>query len=123
MNDSISEYGGLFITFLISYFSPAIPLLASIGFFVFADFITGVLAARKRGEEINSKRARQTIPKGLGYMLAIMTAHVFEEHFVQGLEVMKIVAGLIAVIEMKSLDENIKDLTGKSLFNQFVKKR
>ncbi len=123
MNEVVSKYGLLTLTFLLSYFSPALPLLGSIGFFIFADLITGILAAKKRGEEITSKKARNTIPKGLGYMIAIMVGHVFEVHFVQGLEVMKIVAGLIAVIEIKSLDENIKIITGKSLFNQFVKKR
>jgi hypothetical protein len=34
---------------------------------------------------------------------------------------MKIVSGLIAFIELKSLDENLKDMTGKSLFKQFFK--
>jgi hypothetical protein len=37
------------------------------------------------------------------------------------MEVMKIVSGLIAMIELKSLDENLTSITGKSIFKQFLK--
>lgn len=80
------------------------------------------MAARKRGEEITSKKMRPTVTKGIGYMIAILVAHVFEQHFIQGFDAMKIVAGLIAFIEVKSLDENFRVITGKSLFKQFLKK-
>ena len=46
---------------------------------------------------------------------------IFQRHFLPTIEVMKIVSGLIAFIELKSLDENLKDMTGKSLFKQFFK--
>ncbi len=112
----------LIFGYFLAYFAPVVPLMLTIGFFVLADFFTGVLAARKRGEQITSSKMRPTVMKGLGYMSAIVVAHVFQMQFLPGFEVMKIVAGLIAFMELKSLDENIRVLTGKSLFKQFMNK-
>lgn len=122
MNHTFNKYFFAFAAYCISYFTPAFPLMLAIGFFIVADFITGIMAAKKRGEEIRSKKMRPTVTKGIGYMIAILVAHVFQQNFLPGLEVLKIVSGLIAFIEIKSLDENFRDITGKSLFKQFIKK-
>jgi hypothetical protein len=103
------------------YFTPVFPVLFGLGFLVLTDFITGMLASRKRGEAITSRKMRPTITKGIGYMAAILVAHTFEKSFMPDLNALKIVSGLIALIELKSLDENLKDLTGKSFFKQFFK--
>lgn len=111
----------LILTFLVVYFAPAYPIMIGIGFLVTMDFITGILAAKKRGEEITSKKMRPTIMKGFGYMAAILIAFVMQNVFLTDMEVMKIVSGLIAMIELKSLDENLTSITGKSIFKQFLK--
>jgi phage-related holin len=107
----------------LSMLAPAANLMFAIGFLVVSDFITGVLAARKREETINSKKMRNSVTKGIGYMVAILVAYLMQKAFIKDFEVMKIVAALIAFIELKSIDENLESLTGKSLFNQFLKKR
>ena len=107
--------------YIIVYFSPVFPVLFGLGFLVLTDFVTGMLASRKRGEVISSRKMRPTITKGIGYMAAILVAHTFEKSFMPDLNALKIVSGLIALIELKSLDENLKDLTGKSFFKQFFK--
>jgi phage-related holin len=107
----------------LSMLAPAANLMFAIGFLVVSDFITGVLAARKREEPINSKKMRNSVTKGIGYMVAILVAYLMQKAFIKDFEVMKIVAALIAFIELKSIDENLESLTGKSLFNQFLKKR
>jgi phage-related holin len=122
MKETFLKYATATAAFLISYFTPAIPLMLAIGFFLISDFVTGIMAAKKRGEQITSKKMRPSVTKGIGYMIAILVAMVFERHFLPGFEVMKIVAGLIAFIEVKSLDENFRVITGKSLFKQFLKK-
>ena len=121
MTDYIQKYSWLVVMWLVSYFTPIFPLMFSIGLLIMLDFFTGIQKARKLGEEITSKKMRPTITKGLGYMASILAAHVFE-HVVPGLETTKIVTGLIAVIELKSLDENLRVITGKSLFKQFTKR-
>ncbi len=107
----------------LSMLAPAANLMFAIGFLVVSDFVTGVLAARKREEAINSKKMRNSVTKGIGYMVAILVAYLMQKAFIKDFEVMKIVAALIAFIELKSIDENLESLTGKSLFNQFLKKR
>ncbi len=107
----------------LSMIAPAANLMFAIGFLVVSDFVTGVLAARKREEQISSKRMRNSITKGIGYMVAILVAYMMQKIFIKDFEVMKIVAALVAFIELKSIDENLESMTGKSLFNQFLKKR
>ena len=111
----------LILTFLAVYFAPAYPIMIGIGFLVTMDFFTGILAAKKRGEIITSKKMRPTIMKGFGYMASILIAFVMQNVFLTDMEVMKIVSGLIAMIELKSLDENLTYITGKSIFKQFLK--
>ena len=111
----------LILTFLAVYFAPAYPIMIGIGFLVTMDFVTGILAAKKRGEIITSKKMRPTIMKGFGYMASILIAFVMQNVFLTDMEVMKIVSGLIAMIELKSLDENLTYITGKSIFKQFLK--
>lgn len=122
MKEIFQKYSLPVAAYMISYFSPAFPMMMAIGFFIVMDFITGIMAAQKRGEVISSKKMRPTITKGIGYMIAILVAHVFQQNFLKDIEVLKIVAGLISFIEVKSLDENFRDITGKSLFKQFLKK-
>ena len=86
------------------------------------DFATGILSAKKSGEDITSKKMRLTIVKGFGYMSSILVAYVIQKVFIPEMEVMKIVSGLVAMIELKSLDENLTKITGKSLFKKFLDK-
>jgi hypothetical protein len=112
----------IIITFLVVYFAPTFQILFGIGFLVMVDFVTGILSARKRGEEITSKKMRPTIMKGFGYMSSILVAYVIQKVFMPEMEVMKIVSGLVAMMELKSLDENLTTITGKSLFKKFLQK-
>jgi hypothetical protein len=121
MKNYILNNISLIITFLAVYFAPAYPIIIGIGFLVTMDFVTGILAAKKRGEIITSKKMRPTIMKGFGYMASILIAFVMQNIFLINMEVMKIVSGLIAMIELKSLDENLTSITGKSIFKQFLK--
>jgi len=112
----------IILTFLVVYFSPTFQILFGIGFLVMIDFVTGILSARKRGEEITSKKMRPTVMKGFGYMSAILVAYVTQKVFMPDMEIMKIVSGLVAMMELKSLDENLTTITGKSLFKKFLDK-
>jgi len=108
---------------LLTYFSPIIGVLFGIGVLVVIDFITGIMAANKRGEAIRSNKMKPTITKGIVYMFAIIVAHVFEKNFSFGYDAVKVVGGLIALIELKSFDENIKDITGSSLFKKIIDRK
>jgi phage-related holin len=123
MNIDFKKWAIASIMSCLTFIAPAANLIIVIGLLVLSDFVTGVLAARKREEIINSKKMRNSVTKGIGYMVAILVAFMMQKVFIKDFEVMKIVAALIAFIELKSIDENLESLTGKSLFNQFLNKK
>lgn len=116
----IREFFFILLTYVLTIITPIVKLMLAVGFLVLSDFITGMLAARKRGEELTSKKMRPTVTKGASYMIAIVAAYTIEKLGI-GFEAAKVVTGLIALMELKSLDENIEVLTGKSLFKKFLK--
>jgi phage-related holin len=101
---------------------PAAQFILLVGFFIAADTITGVVAANKRGEKLTSKRGSDVIRKFLVYGVGVIVAHVVQREFLSDFPALKIIAGLIAFNELKSIDENIKDISGYSLFDYFIKK-
>jgi hypothetical protein len=96
----------------IAFLAPVHNLLSlSLGL-VFADLILGVLAARKRGEKIESRKLRQTMAKIVAYELGIVFAFIIESNFSFGLPLVKIVGSVIGLTETKSVFENLHTITG-----------
>jgi len=77
--------------------APIHALMGAVGFLIGADFITGILAARKRGEPITSKAMGRTIFKALGYQLAVISGFALEALMPGGLPVAKLCAGAIGL--------------------------
>ncbi len=109
------------VAYSITYIVPVVKLMAGVGILVIIDMVTGVLAARHRQEEISSKKLRHTVSKGTSYMLAIVASFVVQRLFLSEIETVKIVSGLIAFIELKSIDENFAKITGKSVFKSIIR--
>jgi hypothetical protein len=95
--------------------APIHALMGAVGFLIAADFITGILAARKRGEPLTSKAMGRTIFKALGYQLAVISGFALESLMPGGLPVAKLCAGAIGLVEFTSVAENVKTLTGVDL--------
>lgn len=119
---AITKWFLLTISWLFVYFYPTGQFILLVGFFIGADTITGLLAANKRGERITSKRGSDIIRKFITYGVGVIVAHVIQREFFTEFPAMKIISGLIAFNELKSIDENIKDISGYSLFDYFIKK-
>jgi len=94
--------------------------MLAVGFFVVADFITGIMAARKLGTKIESKKMFRTVPKFIAYAIGIIAAHSMELLFFPDFPAAKMVSGLVAFIELKSLDENLEKLIGHSLLGSII---
>lgn len=116
-----SNFLGLLGTYLISFFTPLAWWLVAVGLFVAADFITGILKAKKQKEEIKSKKMFNTVTKFVAYGIAIIVSHSLSLLFFPDFPAVKLIAGFVAFIEVKSLDENIKGITGFSLFGDILK--
>lgn len=106
--------------FLLSIFLPAGKYVAMAAFFVLSDFITGILAARKRGEPIRSRRMADTVTKFIAYGVFIYVASALEHGIPVDFPCVKLTAMFVVYLELKSIDENAKDITGHSIFSKII---
>ena len=101
--------------FIASFFIPIKGFLLFTVFVVFADTITGILAARKRGERITSKGLYRTSQKVVVYFVGIMIFEGAKNTFSLPLNITYMVAFTIATTELYSIAENIKSMTGVNI--------
>lgn len=106
----------------VSFFAPIKLLLVASTLLVLADSVTGMLAARKRGEAISSAGMRRTVSKLLVYQGAIIAGFLIEMLMSGALPVAKLVAGCVAAVEGKSALENLDAINGSSVFKTIVEK-
>lgn len=98
---------------------PIKPLLGWMMALIIIDLITGIWAAYKRGEKITSKELRRTPIKLGGYLIAIIASAIIQLPIFIGdlIPVTRCVATFLAIIELKSIGENITSLTGVPIGN------
>lgn len=103
--------------------APIQAVMLSVGFLIFADLVTGIWAALKRGEKVSSAAMRRTVSKMVVYQLAVIGAFVLETHLLGGLlPATKIVAGVIGLVEFKSMLENSGAIVGGDIFKIILAK-
>jgi len=105
---------------IISFFTPIAKLMFLVGLLVTFDIITGVIAAKKRGEKITSKKLGASVTKTLLYFIAIILAQLMQNNFLPTFDqsITKAVSAIFAVIEFKSNLENISSATGIDLIEK-----
>lgn len=102
---------------LVAVLAPIKAVLLVSGFLIFADLISGILAARKRGENISSAGLRRTLSKMLIYNLAVISGFLVETYMVSELlPISKLIAGTISLVELKSILENLNTINGTDIF-------
>jgi hypothetical protein len=121
-------YGKFAIISIITFFTPAVPLLLLVGGAILGDTVLGVWAAKKRGEKISSSKLWNMVPKMLLYQATVCFAFMLDvwligEFLIQLFSVellmVKMVALSLIYIESVSMDENFESITGKNLFRSF----
>jgi uncharacterized membrane protein len=100
---------------IFSFFLPIKHFLIFTIFVVFADTITGIMAARKRGEPITSKGLYRTSQKVVVYFVGIMIFEGSKNTFSLPLNITYMVAFTIATTELYSIAENIRSMTGVNI--------
>lgn len=106
---------------LLAVFAPIKAVLLVTGFLIVADLVSGVMAAKKRGETINSAGLRRTLSKILVYNLAIVTGFLLETYMIDSiLPVVKIIGGIIGVTEGLSIFENLNTISGTNVFKKVL---
>jgi uncharacterized membrane protein len=99
---------------IFSFFVPIKGFLIFTIFVVFADMGTGILAAKKEGQKINSRGLYRTIEKIVVYFCAILIFEGARNTFSLP-NITYMAAFLIATVELYSISENIKRITGVNL--------
>src|SRR5882724_7699227 len=111
---------------IISIWAILIPIHAALyasGALILVDLISGIIAARKRGEKISSAGLGRTITKVLVYQLAIITGFLCQKYLIGDLvAISQLIAGAIGVVEMKSILENLDSINGSSVFGSIINK-
>jgi uncharacterized membrane protein len=100
---------------LFSFFLPIKHFLIFTIFVVFADTVTGIMAARKRNEPITSKGLYRTSQKVVVYFVGIMIFHGASVTFGLPSQIVYSVSFLISFTELYSISENIKSITGVNI--------
>ena len=125
----ISQHLLQILSAVAAYFSPALPMIIAALVFAFADFITGVFAARKQALALGktnwadwwqSKKLQKKIFDLLFYILAILLAFYFEKLFLEFITfpLSKLTAFIILSVEFWSNMENLSTITGIPLNKQ-----
>lgn len=108
---------------IVAVFTPIHQVLGTVLSMIVIDLVTGILAAKKRGEKINSRSLRQSVSKFFVYEIAIMSAFLCEQYLTSNsIPVMKMISTLIGIVELKSVLENLDGISGESFFRSIVSK-
>ena len=100
---------------IFSFFVPIKGFLLFVIAVTFADMVTGIKAARKEGQKINSRGLYRTSEKIAVYFVGIMIFEGAKNTFSLPVPITYMVAFLIATVELISISENIKRITGVNL--------
>ena len=119
MKNWFSEHLVSLLIVIVGVLSPVIPLVLTVGFLVVADFIFAIYKAYKLKEPITSRKMGNSVSKMVLYTIAILSVFFLEVYVLDKvLPISKIAAGLISVVEIKSLDESFKKLFNWSLWDK-----
>lgn len=109
-----------FLFWLLTLLSPVNGVMVTMVFLIVVDFITGSYASIKKRIPIRSSRIGHTISKFFIYNLVILAAFFLEKHIVNEVPFLKIIAGFIAIAEIKSILENFNKIYGVNPFKALI---
>jgi phage-related holin len=102
--------------FIILFLGDIKASIFAIFFLVLSDTATGIWAALKVKDKITSRKAGRIISKLLVYPLAIIVAKVTQVYLTPEIPWVHVTAGIIAIVEIKSVFENMSIILGYDLW-------
>lgn len=100
---------------ILNYFVPVHHFVAITLGLILADLITGIQAARKRGEAIQSKGLRRSSQKFMMYCFALLSAHSIQATYFGDFPLAYTVSAYISITEFWSVLENVGAVTGTNV--------
>lgn len=104
---------------LITFFTPILTAMIAVGLLISIDTILGVLAARKNGESVTSKKFGRIITKALVYELLVIASHLTQVYLFPIVPFVNITLGFLAITEFLSIGENVSKITGTNFIGYF----
>jgi len=105
----IGLFGSIFLVL-----TPTYPIIFLVGMFIIADTFFGVYSSWRLGQDIKSRKLARLISKLFVYTSAILLVFgldtIILSHFIGGLVITKIGAGILCFIEGFSIDEKIRKI-------------
>lgn len=103
--------------------SPIHSVMITVGILISMDLITGLWAAYKKSEIITSAALRRTVSKFVIYQIAVISAFIVQKYMLADLvPASNIVAGVIGMVELKSVLENASKILGGDVFKLILEK-
>lgn len=112
IKDWILQHLSSIIIAILTVLSPMFGIMIVTGLLIAFDFISGIAAAHKRGEKITSRKMSNTISKIIFYNLALFTSMGVQYLVSDLIPISKLIIGVIAMVEAKSIYENIGFVLG-----------
>lgn len=104
-----------------AFLLPIKLVIITAGVLIFTDLITGIFAAKKRGERITSAALSRTIAKLAVYQTVIITGYMLQMNLLSNVvPVINIVGGVIGMVEFKSIIENANTILGTDIFKEVM---
>ena len=121
LNKGLYAVGGAVLSFTQNIHSAMIGLLICIGI----DTITGLIAAPYRGQMRESSKLSKVVLKIITYFTAAITLHIAEmmvlPTYIAGtLELSRMAFTIFCVLEIYSIFENLRDITGLRAFEMLT---
>lgn len=105
-----------FTFWLFTLLAPLTGVIITVMLLIIVDFITGSYASYVKKKPIESKRIGHTVSKFFIYNLVIVSAYFLEKEIVSEVPFLKVIAGFIAIAEIKSILENYYRIYGVNPF-------
>lgn len=115
---SFSKY---FLTGIIAFFSPIYYAFLLVIILVIVDTITGIMKAGKSDvEKVESSKMFRFIPKLTFYLLLVIVSHSANLYVDNQIPFVKLAIIGISWIEIKSIDENFREMFGFSFIDKVL---
>ncbi len=106
---------------MIALLTPLKGVLITVVFLILVNFITTIYASFKLNKSFNSDYLSNTISKLFIYNLIIIATFFLEKYIVSEAPFLKVIAGFIAITEIKSILVNYNKIYGVNPVKEFYK--
>jgi phage-related holin len=106
-----------FLAFVGAFMLPIVPLAIGIIVLVAFDYFTGIKASRYKGVSIRPDGWKRSLSKIWLFLAALVGAHVMDTTFIENVQLLKILAAFIALMEFKSVLNNVSAYSGIDYWN------